>query len=186
MPSPFFIRHIMRGDEGVSQLLRPMEVLSRAALSRTERQANQLRRDVLRMIYKAGKGHPGGSLSAARSLALPFAVMRLIPSNPRWPGRDRFILSKGMLARFGMRHWQGAVTSMSLSRHPEGHGSILQGHPAMQKTLESAQRRITGQRLSQGLGMALIPALGLTQRARRPGNGKSRGDGMGSRYGCCP
>ena len=45
--------------------------------------ANQIRRDVVEMIYRANAGHPGGSLSCVDLVtALYFAVMRLIRSGP--------------------------------------------------------------------------------------------------------
>jgi len=58
--------------------------------------ANQLRQDVIEMTAEAGSGHPGGSLSAADIVAcLYFEVLRHNPKNPKWPDRDRFVLSKG-------------------------------------------------------------------------------------------
>ena len=48
------------------------------------------------MVHAGGIGHPGGDLSAADILAtLYFHVLRVDPTNPRDPDRDRFILSKG-------------------------------------------------------------------------------------------
>ncbi|MGH9161072.1 MAG: transketolase [Vicinamibacteraceae bacterium] len=48
------------------------------------------------MVHRARMGHPGGDLSSADILAvLFFDVLRVDPDNPRWPDRDRFILSKG-------------------------------------------------------------------------------------------
>jgi transketolase len=61
--------------------------------------AKRLRRDIVTMIGKAGSGHPGGSLSAVEIVtALYWRILRHQPSNPRWPDRDRFILSKGHAA----------------------------------------------------------------------------------------
>ena len=61
-----------------------------AALART------IRRTSLQMVHAARLGHPGGDLSAADILAVLFSsVLRVDPANPHWPGRDRFILSKG-------------------------------------------------------------------------------------------
>jgi transketolase len=58
--------------------------------------ANALRRRSLRMVHRAGVGHPGGDLSVADLLAvLYFAVLRLDPHQPQAPDRDRCILSKG-------------------------------------------------------------------------------------------
>ena len=62
------------------------------------------------MLYRAGSGHLGGSLSATDILvALFFGEMRTKADDPCWVDRDRFILSKGhgapayyaILARLG-------------------------------------------------------------------------------------
>ncbi len=61
-----------------------------------EAMARKIRRHILNMIGKANSGHPGGSLSAVEILtALYFRVLKHDPTNPKWPERDRFILSKG-------------------------------------------------------------------------------------------
>jgi transketolase len=58
--------------------------------------AQQLRIDVLKMVYRAQSGHIGGAFSAAEIIAaLYFHHLRIDPLVPGWPGRDRFILSKG-------------------------------------------------------------------------------------------
>jgi transketolase len=57
------------------------------------------RRQVLQMISRAGLGHIGGDFSVTDILTTLFeAVLRIDPSQPRWPERDRFILSKGHCA----------------------------------------------------------------------------------------
>jgi transketolase len=59
----------------------------------------KLRLHIINMIYKAGSGHPGGSLSSVEILtALYWRVLRHKPADPQWPDRDRFILSKGHAA----------------------------------------------------------------------------------------
>ncbi|MBN1588939.1 MAG: transketolase [Pirellulales bacterium] len=121
--------------------------------------ARQLRIDSLRMIHRAGGGHPGGSLSAADLVtALYFHEMNLCPQEPDWPDRDRFIMSKGhgcpvlyaALARLGYFDRSHLETLRKF-------GSILQGHPDMRKTpgLDSTSGSL-GQGLSVGLGMALM------------------------------
>ena len=58
--------------------------------------ATQMRMKVIDMIYKAQSGHPGGSLSAADFVtACYFKYMNIDPKDPRWPDRDRMVLSKG-------------------------------------------------------------------------------------------
>ena len=47
-------------------------------------------------VQKAGNGHPGTAMSLAPVAYLLFQrVMRHDPTDPRWPGRDRFVLSCG-------------------------------------------------------------------------------------------
>lgn len=67
-----------------------------ADIAAAARFARTVRRDCLRMVHSARLGHVGGDLSAADILAALFSsVLRIDPLNPRQPGRDRFILSKG-------------------------------------------------------------------------------------------
>src|SRR5260370_17341660 len=94
--------------------------------------AKRGRREIVQMIGEAKAGHPGGSLSAVEILTtLYFDVMRHDPSNPTWPDRDRFILSKGhacpvlycLMAETGYTPLDQLNTLRKL-------GSIYQGHPA--------------------------------------------------------
>ncbi len=65
-------------------------------IERLRLQANAIRRRDLRMVHEAGLGHIGGDLSAIDILTtLYFDVLRVNPSDPRDPNRDRFIMSKG-------------------------------------------------------------------------------------------
>ncbi len=122
--------------------------------------ASRLRRDVIRMTYHAGSGHPGGSLSAADMMAALYfhpAGLRVDPGRPDWPDRDRFILSKGHACPI----WYAAlaergffpVTDLWGLRRADSH---LQGHPDMRKTpgVEMTSGPL-GSGLSAGLGMAL-------------------------------
>src|SRR5260221_6669362 len=93
--------------------------------------SKRVRREIVQMIGEAKSGHPGGSLSAVEILTtLYFDVMRHDPSNPAWPQRDRFILSKGhaapvlycMMAETGYTPLDRLNTLRKL-------GSIYQGHP---------------------------------------------------------
>src|ERR1700694_5729610 len=124
--------------------------------------AKRGRRDIFEMITHAGSGHPGGSLSAVEILVtLFFDVMRHDPQNPRWPDRDRFILSKGhaapvlysVLAECGYTPKDQLNTLRKL-------GSIYQGHPDVRflPVLEASTGSL-GQGLSLGIGMALAAKL---------------------------
>ena len=120
--------------------------------------ANELRRDVIYMVSKAKSGHVGGSLSAAEIVtALYFNEMKMDPREPKWPDRDRFILSKGhccpiLYAALCRKGYFGREVLDTLR---EIH-SPLQGHPDMRKTpgLDMSSGSL-GNGLSIGLGMAL-------------------------------
>ncbi len=119
--------------------------------------AKQVRRDIVQMIGAAGSGHPGGSLSAVEILVTLFfgGVMRHEPANPKWPDRDRFILSKGhacpvlyaVLAEAGYTPKDQLNTLRKL-------GSIYQGHPDVRfiPALEASTGSL-GEGLSLALGM---------------------------------
>ena len=58
--------------------------------------ARKLRVESLKKVYKAKSGHCGGPLSAADIMAvLYWRFMNIRPEDPKWPDRDRFVLSKG-------------------------------------------------------------------------------------------
>ena len=124
--------------------------------------AATIRCDIIEMICTAEAGHPGGSLSATDIVtALYFRLMRLDPQNPRWPDRDRFILSKGHACPV----WYAALAERGF--FDKGHlgtlrqmGSILQGHPDMNKVpgIDMTAGSL-GQGLSVGVGMALAGKL---------------------------
>ena len=57
----------------------------------------QIRKDIINMVYDAGSGHPGGSLSGVEIMAALYFtdLFRCDTMNPDWKERDRFVLSKG-------------------------------------------------------------------------------------------
>jgi transketolase len=127
-----------------------------------EKMARQLRRHVITMTATAGSGHPGGSLSAADIVtALYFKVMRHDPENPRWPERDRFILSKGHVAPILYAALAECgyfpVEELSTLRKLD---SRLQGHTDRTLTpgVEMSAGSL-GQGLSFGIGVALAARL---------------------------
>jgi len=112
------------------------------------------------MLYRAGSGHVGGSLSAADILVtLFFGKMRLKFGDPRSPQRDYFVLSKGhaapalyaVMARLGYFPREELFTLRRL-------GSSLQGHP--DSGLTPGVEVPTGS-LGQGLSVANGLALAL-------------------------
>ena len=89
-----------------------------------------LRIDCVRMLAVAKSGHLDSSLSAADIVAaLYYRVLRHDPERPRWPGRDRFVLSKGhaapiqyaALARHGYFPHEDLMGLRKLDAHLQGH-----------------------------------------------------------------
>ena len=124
--------------------------------------AKTIRRDIVQMITAAKSGHPGGSLSAVEILVtLFFDVMRHDPANPKWPDRDRFILSKGHAAPvlYSVFAECGYTPKDQLNTLRQM-GSIYQGHPDVRfiPALEASTGSL-GEGLSLGLGMALAARL---------------------------
>lgn len=61
-----------------------------------KRFAREIRRHALRMVHRVNSSHIGSAFSMADLLAVLYTgALRLDPARPDWPGRDRFILSKG-------------------------------------------------------------------------------------------
>jgi transketolase len=122
----------------------------------------QLRRDIITMITAAKSGHPGGSLSAVEIVAtLFFDVLRHDPSNPKWPDRDRFILSKGHACPVLYSAMaETGYTPKELLNTLRQLGSIYQGHPDVRfiPALEASTGSL-GEGLSLGIGMALAARL---------------------------
>lgn len=123
-------------------------------------QARNVRIEILKMLTQSGSGHTGGSLSAADvATALYFYKMRHRPSEPDWPERDRFILSKGHAAPL-------LYTVLALSGYFDPAllkdlrrvGCPLQGHPSS-KLLRGVE--VSTGSLGQGLSIANGIALGL-------------------------
>lgn len=118
-----------------------------------------LRKHIIRMTTAAGSGHPSSSLSAVEMItALYFGgFMKYRPQEPLWPGRDRFILSKGhavpvLYAAMAEAGYFSVEATMSLRKL----GSVFEGHPNMARLpgIEASTGSL-GQGLSIGLGQAL-------------------------------
>jgi transketolase len=120
--------------------------------------AREVRYHIIDMIYTAQSGHPGSSLSAVEIMvALYFDLARVDPTKPRWPDRDRIILSKGhgcpvWYACLALRGFFPLEELKTLRRFE----SRLQGHPDKLKTpgVDMTTGSL-GQGLSLGVGMAL-------------------------------
>lgn len=128
--------------------------------------AKRMRRTTIEMITEAKSGHPGGSLSAVEILVtLFYDVLRHDPANPKWPDRDRFILSKGHCAPILyaiMADWGYAPADQLMTLRKLG--SVYQGHPDVRflPTLEASTGSL-GQGLSVAIGMGLSARLNHSQ-----------------------
>ncbi|MDO8531593.1 MAG: transketolase [Dehalococcoidia bacterium] len=132
-----------------------------------EQKARQIRRHIVTMTYKANSGHPGGSLSATDIvMALYFHVLRHNPKDPKWPDRDRFVLSKAhacpvlyaALAESGYFPVEELATFRQINSRLQGHAHIKT--PGVEMSGGSL-----GQGLSFGIGAALAARLdGRTSR----------------------
>ncbi|MEI6850518.1 MAG: transketolase [Candidatus Saccharibacteria bacterium] len=126
-------------------------------ISQLQTKANDLRKDVIKMLASAGSGHTAGSLDLADILtALYFDILNIDPKNPDWPDRDIFLLSNGhtvpiqyaAMAEAGYFDKEELLTLRKL-------GSRLQGHPERVKLpgLETTSGPL-GSGLSQAAGYA--------------------------------
>jgi len=150
---------ITSADTTNAEVFSSLAEVQSLSLEEMEAIAKRLRRHIIIMTGKAGSGHPGGSLSAVEIVtALYFKVLQHKPSDPCWPDRDRFILSKGhaapllyaVLAECGYF----SVDELSTLRQLD---SRLQGHADC--TLTPGVEMSSGS-LGQGLSFAVGVALG--------------------------
>ena len=124
--------------------------------------AARVRVDIIKAIWHAGSGHPGGSLSAADIItALYFHEMDIDPEHPDKPDRDKFVLSKGhaapaQYAVMAERGYFPVEELMTLRKM----GSRFQGHANMRKLpgIEMSTGSL-GQGFSVSVGMALAAKL---------------------------
>jgi transketolase len=120
--------------------------------------ARHLRRLVVRMLRGARRGHVGTAFSVIDILRVLYDdVLRFNVRNPKWPQRDRCILSKGhgCLALYALLADKGYFPESELDRVCAT-DSILGGHPdAMKVPGVEASTGALGHGLSIGLGMAL-------------------------------
>src|SRR6516225_6171110 len=128
-------------------------------LSDLKAKAKSIRKAIIESTTAAGSGHPTSSLSGVElAVCLYFSnYLRYDPKNPKWPQRDRFILSKGhaapllyaVLTEAGYFPTDWLSTLRKLD-------SPLEGHPNMRRLpgVEASTGSL-GQGLSLGIGHAL-------------------------------
>ena len=144
------------------------------SVDKIEARANNMRKNIIKMLKEAGSGHPGGSLSAADIVASLYfgGVMNYSEADPQHPERDYFILSKGHAAPvlYAALAELGYVPEDELLTLRKLH-SRLQGHPDSKK-LPGVE--VSTGSLGQGLSIAAGVALGVRIDQQRDGGPKRR------------
>ena len=124
-------------------------------------------------VQQANSGHPGLPMGAA---AMAYTVwtkhLRHNPRNPKWPGRDRFILSggHGSMLLYSLLHLTGYELSLEEIKNFRQFDSKTPGHPEYGLTpgVEVTTGPL-GQGFGQGVGMA-IAATHLAATFNQPGH----------------
>ncbi len=113
-------------------------------------------------VQQANSGHPGLPMGAA---AMAFTIwtrhLRHNPRNPKWMGRDRFILSggHGSMLLYSLLHLTGYDLSLDELKNFRQWGSLTPGHPEYGLTpgVEMTTGPL-GQGFATGVGMAIAQA----------------------------
>ena len=80
----------------IRQTMPNIDANSVLPIAELKEKAAEIRLLAVDAVGHAKSGHPGGSLSVADLIAyLYFYKMKVDPADPKWPDRDRFVLSKG-------------------------------------------------------------------------------------------
>ena len=123
--------------------------------------ANNIRKNIITMIYKAQSGHPGGSLSIVDILTVIYDHSNITKDNLDSNNRDKFVLSKGHCAPalYGLFKELDYISNDQLNTF-RLIDSDLQGHPS-KKNLKGIDMTTgsLGQGLSAAVGMALYNKL---------------------------
>ncbi|MEK7881104.1 MAG: transketolase [Deltaproteobacteria bacterium] len=133
---------------------------------------NTLRFLAVDAVEKANSGHPGMPMGdAAMAYALWTGFLRHNPKNPKWHGRDRFVLSAGhgSMLLYSLLHLTGYPMSLEDLKSFRQWGSHTPGHPEHdpERGIETTTGPL-GQGFATGVGMAMAQRY-LAERYNRPG-----------------
>ncbi len=143
-----------------------------AGLHDPRQMANAIRALAMDAVQQANSGHPGAPMGMAEiAVALWSYHLRHNPADPRWPDRDRFVLSNGhgSMLHYALLHLAGyALPVDELRRFRQLH-SKTPGHPEVDVTpgIETTTGPL-GQGIANAVGMALAEKL-LAAEFNRPG-----------------
>ena len=124
-------------------------------------------------VQKANSGHPGTPMgAAAMSYVLWDRFLKHNPDDPKWPDRDRFILSPGHASAmlYALLHLTGYDLSLEELKRFRQWGSMTPGHPEYGLTpgVEMTTGPL-GQGFAHGVGMAIAERW-LAEHYNRPGH----------------
>src|SRR5438067_11171456 len=122
-------------------------------------------------VQQANAGHPGTAMALAPLAYLLYTeVMDHNPASPRWPDRDRFILSAGhaCILQYSALHLSGYNLSLEELKRFRQWESLTPGHPELHHTpgIEVTTRPL-GQGFANGVGFAIAERF-LAERYNRP------------------
>ncbi len=134
---------------------------------------NTLRTLAIDAVQQANSGHPGMPMGAApMAYVLWTRHLRHNPRNPKWPGRDRFVLSAGhgSMLLYALLHLTGYDLPLEELKRFRQWGSRTPGHPEYGLTpgVETTTGPL-GQGFGNGVGMAIARSV-LAARFNRPGH----------------
>ena len=125
-----------------------------------DRMANAIRALAMDAVEAAKSGHPGLPMGAADIATVLFTqVLKFDPADPKWPDRDRFVLSAGhgSMLLYALLHLLGyeSVTLDQIKKFRQL-GSMTPGHPENFITpgIETTTGPL-GQGLANAVGMAI-------------------------------
>ena len=134
---------------------------------------NTIRGLVMDAVQKANSGHPGMPMGAApMAYALWTRYLRYDPLKPRWPNRDRFVLSAGhgCMLLYSLLHLTGYDMPFDELKQFRQWGSKTPGHPEYRpdEGIETTTGPL-GQGFGNGVGMAIAERY-LAAHFNRPGH----------------
>jgi transketolase len=132
---------------------------------------NTIRMLSVDMVQQANSGHPGMPMGAApMAYVLWTQFLRHNPNHPKWPDRDRFVLSAGhgSALLYSLLHLTGYDLSIEELKRFRQRGSKTPGHPEYGETpgVECTTGPL-GQGFGNGVGMAIAERF-LAARFNRP------------------
>lgn len=135
--------------------------------------ANAIRALSMDAVQKANSGHPGAPMGMADIAEVLWrGFLKHNPTNPKWPDRDRFVLSNGhgSMLLYSLLHLTGYGVSLDDIQNFRQLGSPTAGHPEYGDApgIETTTGPL-GQGFANAVGMALAEKM-LAARFNRDGH----------------